>query len=113
MTVFCDNGDCCYIGEDGLCGCDKLIIVGGVCAGSYRSGRNACGGDVDERLKAENAKLIVKLNVEHIARQNVEVENVKLREMLQRTWDAFHDATSREFVTVKNELRELGVKVDG
>ena len=40
-------------------------------------------------------------------------ENTKLRELLQRTWDAFHDATAREFVTVKNELRELGVKVDG
>ena len=40
-------------------------------------------------------------------------ENTKLRELLQRTWDAFHDATAREFVAVKNELRELGVEVDG
>ena len=38
-------------------------------------------------------------------------ENEKLRELLQRTWDAFHDATAREFVTVKNELRELGIEV--
>lgn len=38
-------------------------------------------------------------------------ENAKLRELLQRTWDAFHDATAREFVTVKNELRELGIEV--
>lgn len=40
-------------------------------------------------------------------------ENARLRELLQRTWDAFHDATAREFVTVKNELRELGIEVDG
>lgn len=62
--------------------------------------------------RAENEKLIVKLNAEHIARQNVEIENAKLKEMLQRTWDVFHDATAREFITVKNELRELGVEVD-
>lgn len=56
---------------------------------------------------------------EHTARANLEkmlqqaeTENAKLRELLQRTWDAFHDATAREFVTVKNELRELGVEVD-
>lgn len=41
-----------------------------------------------------------------------EAENAKLRELLQRTWDVFHDATAREFVTVKNELRELGVEVE-
>lgn len=40
------------------------------------------------------------------------VENAKIRELLQRTWDAFHDATAREFVTVKNELRELGIEVE-
>ena len=45
--------------------------------------------------------------------QRANAENAKLRELLQRTWDAFHDATAREFVTVKNELRELGVEVDG
>ena len=37
--------------------------------------------------------------------------NAKLRELLQRTWDAFHDATAREFDTVKNELRKLGIEV--
>ena len=42
-----------------------------------------------------------------------ERENAKLLELLQRTWDAFHDATARKFVRVKNELRELGVEVDG
>lgn len=42
-----------------------------------------------------------------------ERENAKLLELLQRTWNAFHNATAREFVRVKNELRELGVEVDG
>lgn len=64
-------------------------------------------------LLEENERFIIKLNAEHIACQNVELDNAKLRELLQRTWDAFHDATAREFVTVKNELRELGVEVDG
>lgn len=44
--------------------------------------------------------------------RKAERESEKLRELLQRTWDAFHDATAREFVTVKNELRELGVEVE-
>ena len=42
----------------------------------------------------------------------LQAENAKLRELLQRTWDAFHNATAREFVSVKNELRELGIEVD-
>lgn len=45
-------------------------------------------------------------------KRELQTENAKLRELLQRTWDAFHDATAREFVRVKNELRELGVEVD-
>lgn len=45
--------------------------------------------------------------------QEALAENAKLLELLQRTWDAFHDATAREFVRVKNELRELGIEVDG
>ena len=32
-------------------------------------------------LKAENAKLVMKLNAEHLVRQNVERENAKLREL--------------------------------
>lgn len=39
-------------------------------------------------------------------------ENTKLRELLQRTWDIFHDATAREFNYTKSELRELGIEVD-
>lgn len=45
--------------------------------------------------------------------EDARAENAKLRDLLKRTWDAFHDATSREFATVKNELRELGIEVDG
>lgn len=44
--------------------------------------------DINAQLKTENAKLreenehlIIKLNAEHIARQNVEAENEKLREL--------------------------------
>lgn len=111
MTVFCDNGDCCYVGEDGFCGCDKLSIVGGVCAGSYRSGRNACDGDVDEQLKAENEKLIVKLNAEHIARQNAEVENAKLREERDTYRDLVgymvHPDIPDQLAAENDKLREL------
>lgn len=31
----------------------------------------------------ENAKLVMKLNAEHLVRQNVEVENAKLRELVR------------------------------
>ena len=41
MMVFCDNYGCVFIDECGFCDCDKLSIVGGVCEGSYHSGRNA------------------------------------------------------------------------
>ena len=34
-----------------------------------------------EKLKAENAKLVMRLNAEHLVRQNVERENAKLREL--------------------------------
>ena len=85
-----------------------------------------------ERLQAENAKLKRKLeilkdygieivdavaggfeiyNEEHARADRLQAENVKMHELLQRTWDAFHDATAREFVKVKNELRELGIEV--
>ena len=74
---------------------------------------DAASEHLTKDLAEENARLVVKLNAEHLVRQNAESENAKLRELLQRTWDAFHDATAREFVTVKNELRELGIEVDG
>lgn len=39
-----------------------------------------------ETLQAENAKLVMKLNAEHIVRQNVERENAKLRELVADMW---------------------------
>ena len=45
-------------------------------------------------------------------RDRMKAENAKLMGLLQRTWDVFHEATTREFDAVKNELRELGIKVD-
>lgn len=34
-------------------------------------------------LRADNAKLVMKLNAEHLVRQNVERENAKLRELVR------------------------------
>lgn len=69
----------------------------------------------EQRAERVHAILYSTEDREDIAERIVALEddNAKLREMLQRTWDAFHDATAHEFVTVKNELRELGVEVDG
>lgn len=36
-----------------------------------------------EQVKGENAKLVMKLNAEHLVRQNVERENAKLRELVE------------------------------
>ena len=35
---------------------------------------------------AENERLTIKLNAEHLVRQNVEVENTKLRELVRDMW---------------------------
>ena len=78
-----------------------------------------------EKLKAENAKLVMKLNAEHIVRQNMERENAKLRELV-RTF--YHCTTSGECDecpingggpvhlmpdticdTIHDRMRELGV----
>lgn len=58
-NVFCDNEGCIYADEYGFCGLSDLRIDGGVCVGSAYSGngRNATGNDIDEQLRAENAKL--------------------------------------------------------
>ena len=36
-----------------------------------------------QEARAENAKLVMKLNAEHLVRQNVERENAKLRELVR------------------------------
>lgn len=69
-----------------------------------------------KELEAENAKLVMKLNAEHIVRQNVERENAKLRELVRDMW--LHSYCSiaktredddRHIEDVIDRMRELGV----
>ena len=63
--------------------------------------------DGEAHYEAENAKLVVKLNAEHIARQNVEVENAKLHEQVDyMTPLALYAASERE----RDRMRELGIE---
>jgi hypothetical protein len=77
---------------------------------------------VDERLKAENEKLIVKLNAEHIARQNVEIENAKLRELVRIAGtycvnglcgkdDGCPLYLGKPYCALPDRMRELGIEV--
>ena len=68
--------------------------------------------DENSRLMAENAKL--REQGERLFDKTLELstENDRLRELLQRTWNVFHDATGREFDAVKRDLREFGVEVN-
>lgn len=66
--------------------------------------------------RAENAKLIVRLNTEHIVRQNTEVENAKLRELcadLYAEMLTYSTAPNYNASVWAVKLRELGVEVDG
>lgn len=68
-----------------------------------------------DRLQAENAKLVMKLNAEHIVRQNVERENAKLRELV-RDMAAEIRGLGVDFKRVgwcdyADRMRELGVEV--
>lgn len=70
-------------------------------------------------LEDDNEKFIVKLNAEHIVRQNVEVENAKLRELCEDMLDCMEirnaferpptDGMCKEFA---DRMRELGMEVD-
>jgi hypothetical protein len=73
-----------------------------------------------QRANAENAKLIVKLNAEHIVRQNVEIENDRLRELVKYAYEcAIHSdhATCDDCERINgccilvDRMRELGVEV--
>ena len=92
-----------------------------------------------ERLEAEKAKLIVKLNAEHIVRQNAEVENAKLRELCADMYVTLDGMNEQSFSVsgyvscadvcphwmgecsmlhpdecwYEQALRELGIEVDG
>lgn len=68
-----------------------------------------------EKLKAENAKLVMNLNAEHLVRQNVERENAKLRELV-RDMAAEMRGLGIDFKRVgwcdyADRMRELGVEV--
>lgn len=68
-------------------------------------------------IKAENDKLVIKLNAEHIVRLNVEAENSKLRELVADVREALClDKTSlfREAIikSLEDDMRELGIEVE-
>ena len=72
-----------------------------------------------QRVNAENAKLIVKLNAEHIVRQNVEIENARLRELVKYAYEcAIHSdhATCDDCERINgccilvDRMRELGIE---
>lgn len=68
-----------------------------------------------DQLQDENAKLVMKLNAEHIVRQNVERENAKLRELV-RDMAAEIRGLGVDFARVgwceyADRMRELGVEV--
>ena len=69
-----------------------------------------------KELEAENAKLVMKLNAEHIVRQNLSAENAKLRELVKDMvlnigGCALHGnpLRLREF---GSRAKELGIEVD-
>jgi hypothetical protein len=104
--VYCDNKDCCcYDDYRERCDAYRLVIEHGVCTGSPRHGRNVSWNDLDERLKAENAKL---------------------REIVAALWGCcawetdsegwceecdYHD-TEEGGCKLEKSLRELGIVVD-
>ena len=67
-------------------------------------------GRTPEEVMDENAKLVVKLNAEHIVRQNVEIENTKLRELVR---DLYYETKSPSNHATQVEIRmsELGIGV--
>ena len=68
-------------------------------------------------LQAENDKLVMKLNAEHIVRQNVERENAKLRELVRDMWhEGMCECGSRGKCAsceydYPTRMRELGIEV--
>lgn len=78
------------------------------CAECAKNARNE-----RDQLKAENAKLVMKLNAEHIVRQNVERENAKLRELV-KAMEPFlccmpFASCNTLAANVRKRMRELGV----
>jgi hypothetical protein len=65
-----------------------------------------------QQANAENAKLIVKLNAEHIVRQNVEIENDRLRKACAELAEFLTEAEWLQWPEMYEDLRKLGVEVD-
>lgn len=96
--VHCDNKDCLYCdGHYECCDADKLVIEHGVCAGSMGHGRNASENDLDEQLKAENAKL----------RELVRRLLTEYRYMRARPVYLEHEKRMR---AIEDTMRELGIE---
>lgn len=96
-TQIARRSDALY--ADGTCGMTRRVLCDMVA--QRESDLEDARAEFDKMDKWHSAEL-----------QAAMAENAKLLELLQRTWNAFHNATAREFVRVKNELRELGVEVD-
>lgn len=62
----------------------------------------------------ENAKLVMKLNAEHLVRQNVERENAKLREQIHwlKKGDILHVLTDQEYIDQCERERLMQVSID-
>ena len=65
-----------------------------------------------QQANDENAKLIVKLNAEHIVRQNVEIENDRLRKACAELAEFLTEAEWLQWPELRAEMRELGIEVD-
>ena len=67
-------------------------------------------GTDNAKLQEENERFIVKLNAEHIARQNVESDNAKLRELVK---DIYVDmwALGEWLEPYEQRMRDLGIEV--
>lgn len=69
-----------------------------------------------DQLQDENTKLVMKLNAEHLVRQNVEVENAKLRELVEDMYNEIDAATQYDagggrgvVYELADRMRKLGV----
>lgn len=69
------------------------------------------------RLREENERFIIKLNAEHIVRQNVESENARLLELIADVHEALYADKAGMFhkltlASMEDDMRELGIEVE-
>lgn len=65
------------------------------------------------KLREDCDRLVIKLNVEHIVRQNVEIENAKLRELCADIYEmAYYEYPSAFETAFAERMRELRVGVN-